>query len=81
MKLLILSLLLLSTLAIKDDPKRWKSQTGESGAEGVADQKQYWFDQVLDHYDYQSTTLWKQRYWVVDKYFNPNDSFFFYFFF
>ena len=38
----------------------------------VYDQKQYWFDQILDHYDYKSTTLWKQRYYVVDNYFNPN---------
>lgn len=33
-------------------------------------QTQLWFDQVVDHYDYTSTTLWKQRYWVVDKFFN-----------
>jgi hypothetical protein len=33
-------------------------------------QTQLWFDQVLDHYDYTATTTWKQRYWVVDKFFN-----------
>lgn len=33
-------------------------------------QTQLLFDQVLDHYDYTSTTTWKQRYWVVDKFFN-----------
>jgi hypothetical protein len=33
-------------------------------------QTQLWFDQVLDHYDYTGTTTWKQRYWVVDKFFN-----------
>lgn len=33
-------------------------------------QTQLWFDQVLDHYDYTATTTWKQRYWVVDRFFN-----------
>jgi hypothetical protein len=33
-------------------------------------QTQLWFDQVVDHYDYTNTTLWKQRYWVVDKFYN-----------
>jgi hypothetical protein len=26
---------------------------------------------VLDHFDYRATTFWKQRYWVIDNYFNP----------
>ncbi len=33
--------------------------------------KQYWFDQILDHYDYETTKLWKQRYFVIDNYFKP----------
>jgi hypothetical protein len=33
-------------------------------------QTKLWFDQVVDHYDYTNTTLWKQRYWVVDTFFN-----------
>ena len=35
-------------------------------------QKQFWFDQVLDHYDYTSTTTWRQRYWVMDDFYDPN---------
>mgnify|MGYP001954000792 CR=1 FL=1 len=36
-------------------------------------QEQYWFDQVTDHYNYDSTqaTTWKQRYWVIDQFWNP----------
>ncbi len=33
-------------------------------------QTQYWFDQLLDHYDYTQTKTWKQRYWVIDKFYN-----------
>lgn len=36
------------------------------------DQKQYLFDQVVDHSSYQNATLWKQRYWVINDYFIPN---------
>jgi hypothetical protein len=25
----------------------------------------------LDHYDYRNTTLWNQRYWIYNEYFNP----------
>ena len=32
-------------------------------------QDQYWFTQILDHYDYFSTKTWQQRYFVLDRYF------------
>ena len=35
-------------------------------------QKEMWFDQVLDHYDYKETKFWKQRYFVIDTYFKPS---------
>jgi hypothetical protein len=36
-------------------------------------QEALWFDQVLDHYNYDAVAAktWKQRYWVMDTYFNP----------
>lgn len=37
----------------------------------VYGQKEYFFDQVVDHYNYQDTTLWKQRYFAIEDYFNP----------
>lgn len=37
-------------------------------------QTQLWLDQVLDHYDYTSPTTWKQRYYVVDTFFNKSSG-------
>lgn len=68
MKLLILSLVVLLVLA-KDDPRKW-SQGRENV--GVTDQKQAWFTQIVDHYNYQSSQTYQQRYWYIDNYFNPN---------
>ncbi len=34
-------------------------------------QKQYVFDQPIDHSNYQDNSFWKQRYWVVNDYFVP----------
>lgn len=68
MKLLILSLLILVVLA-RDDPRRW----AKNGLNlGVSDQKQSWFTQIVDHFNYQSTETYQQRYWYIDNYFNPN---------
>lgn len=36
------------------------------------DQKEYVFQQILDHYDYKSSGVWNQRYWAIENYFNPN---------
>jgi hypothetical protein len=40
----------------------------------VYSQNQYWFDQILDHYDYSSNVTWRQRYWVLDTFFNPKNG-------
>lgn len=45
------------------------SQTITNSAQNVQ-----WFDQILDHYDYLSSVYWKQRYYVIDTYFNPNNG-------
>lgn len=33
-------------------------------------QKQYWFQQKTDHFDYANAQTWQQRYWVSDTFFN-----------
>ena len=34
-------------------------------------QSQYEFDQIIDHYNYQTSGTWKQRYFVHSDYYNP----------
>ena len=34
------------------------------------EQKQYYFNQVVDQSNYQNTSFYKQRYWVMNDYFN-----------
>lgn len=31
----------------------------------------FWFDQILDHFNYQASNTWQQRYFVFDTFFNP----------
>lgn len=75
MKLLILSLLILAALALKDDPKYWTRSTQENASpeqEGpLFAQTQLWFKQIVDHYNYQTSSTWQQRYWVIDNFYNP----------
>lgn len=40
----------------------------------LSSQSQFWFDQLLDHYDYSSKATWRQRYWVMDTFFNPKNG-------
>lgn len=37
-------------------------------------QSLFWFDQVIDHYDYTNSAVWKQRYYVVDTFFNRSSG-------
>jgi|LakMenEpi03Aug12_release.lakeMendotaPanAssembly.Ray.scaffolds.fasta_scaffold233471_3 hypothetical protein len=76
MKLVILSILIVLSLALRDDPKYW-SRFSENKDDLKAEnplfaQTQLWFNQIVDHYNYQNATTWKQRYWVIDNFFNPN---------
>lgn len=34
-------------------------------------QQQYWFSQIIDHSNYQSSATWQQRYFVFDDFFDP----------
>ena len=70
MKIVIFSLFVLLTAAI-DNPKY--DQLYREKTLHTLNQEQYWFQQVRDHYNYnsQDTVLWNQRYWVMDNYFNP----------
>jgi hypothetical protein len=34
----------------------------------------FWFDQVLDHFDYTSPKTWKQRYYVIDTFFDKDSG-------
>lgn len=34
-------------------------------------QEQYFFSQIIDHYNYQTSNTWLQRYFVYDAHFNP----------
>lgn len=70
MKILILTLVIVFALAI-DNPRY--DTLYRTPKVNKIQQEQYWFDQVTDHYNYDSTQLatWKQRYWVFDDHFNP----------
>jgi hypothetical protein len=76
MKLIILSILIVLSLAVRDDPKYWSrfSQNKDdlNTETPLFAQTQLWFNQIADHYNYQNVTTWKQRYWVIDNFFNPN---------
>ena len=76
MKLIILSILIVLSLAVRDDPKYWSrfSQNKDdlNTETPLFAQTQLWFNQIADHYNYQNATTWKQRYWVIDNFFNPN---------
>lgn len=65
MKLLILFLFVILSQCLRDHPRHWSS------SKGVSEQKQLWFTQIVDHYNYQSTQTYQQRYWYIDNYFNP----------
>lgn len=70
MKILFLALLLALALA-KDNPNY--DRLFHDTPRQQLKQQQFWFSQVLDHYNYDSKTtqLWNQRYWVYNDYFNP----------
>lgn len=34
-------------------------------------QEQLWFNQIIDHFNYQNSETWLQRFYVYDAYFNP----------
>jgi len=72
MKRVLLLLLVLAVLQARE--KNIYQQKHNQDAENpiVYEQKQFWFDQILDHYDYKTTKTWKQRYFVIDSYFNPS---------
>lgn len=38
------------------------------------DFKQLWTDATIDHYNYQDTRTYKQRYWINDKYFDKKNG-------
>ena len=69
----ILFILALVCLTISIDNPKYDNLFRKTPLKSVK-QEQYWFDQVTDHYNYDSTqaSAWKQRYWVVDQYWNPD---------
>lgn len=72
-KLLILfSVLLILSVARRDDPKYWKKVSDDSENTIVYDQKEYFFTQIVDHYNYQATQTWQQRYFAITDFFNNN---------
>lgn len=71
MKLLLAVLLLVLVAAYKERERDVYAPV-ETDHPMVFAQKQYEFTQVLDHYDYKSTAVWKQRYWAIEDFFNPN---------
>lgn len=68
-------LILLSILAIVltfREKARYLNKPVDSPVETlVYGQKQLWFDQILDHYDYSKSRTFRQRYFVIEDYFNP----------
>lgn len=71
-KTIIFLLCLIIALQARERLRNLQKPIEDPEQELVYDQKQYWFDQVLDHFDYKTTTYWKQRYFVISDYFNPN---------
>jgi len=35
-------------------------------------QEQFWFSQIVDHFNYQNSNVWLQRFFVYDSYFHPS---------
>lgn len=71
-KTLLLVLCLALALQAKERLRNLQTPVEDPENELVFDQKQYWFDQVLDHFNYKTSSTWKQRYFVISDYFNPN---------
>lgn len=76
MRLIFLSLLLVLALSIRDDPKYWSrfapEDTNLQSETPLFAQTQLWFNNIVDHFNYQTSSTWRQRYWVTDNFFNPN---------
>lgn len=71
MRLLILSTLLILSVVSRDHVDTLdKFYRGKH--EGMTGQREYVFDQITDHFNYNNVALWKQRYWVIDDYFTPS---------
>lgn len=71
MRVVVVLLALLIVLQAREKLKYLEKPVEGAENELVFDQKQFWFNQILDHFDYKSTAYWKQRYYVIDNYFNP----------
>lgn len=71
-KLLILSLFVVLCFSLRDDPKYWSKGYSSSEFKLQTDNAQNWFTQIVDHFNYQTTQTYQQRYWVYENYFNPN---------
>jgi len=72
-KLLILSLLVVQCFTLRDDPKYWSRDSGDSlKGEILKGQTQAWFTNIVDHFNYQANQTYQQRYWYIDNYFNPS---------
>ena len=69
-KIIVICLLILACLA-KDDPKYDSLYIKQDnlGDSYVQAQQMYWFDQLIDHYDYNSEKTFKQRYWVLEDFY------------
>ena len=70
--LFICLLVLLATT--RDDPKYDQIFGNKQPTRNALNQQQYWFDQIVDHYDYHTTSYWKQRYWVDKDSFKPKSG-------
>ena len=66
--------LLYSLITCRDRP--FRSRNVDSDDQSIYDftQKQYLFDQIVDHSNYQKTAYFNQRYWVVDDYFDSKNG-------
>ena len=72
MKAILILLALAIGVASMEKAKYLQTPVENPEQDLVYTQKSYWFDQILDHFDYKTTTHWKQRYYVIGDYFNPN---------
>lgn len=72
MKIGLLVICLILTIQAREKIKYLEQPLEDADHPLVYKQQEYWFDQVLDHFNYQTTTSWKQRYYAITDYFNPN---------
>ena len=70
----VLFCFLIVTLLAREKLHRLNEPVVNSSYDPKYTQQELYFDQLLDHYNYVDTVTWKQRYFAVEDYFNPQNG-------